>query len=190
MGGAISLLAYFCVVAATAQALRDLDDGQPVTVLSAYRAVRAKLRPLALVAARLVLVVWALLLFVFTAPLALIYAVRNGFAVQAVMMEDRPAGAAFHRSRDVVRGQWWRATAVAALVVGLGAITGPFVGVVLLLVSDGSFNVINLITALVYVVTIPFVALVLGYLYVDLSLRAGSPDAGEDRPEVSAGALP
>ncbi|WP_141711692.1 Vps62-related protein [Jiangella alba] len=190
LGGAISLLAYFCVVAATAQALRDLDDGQPVTVLGAYRAVRAKLRPLALVAVRLVLVVWALLLFVFTAPLALIYAVRNGFAVQAVMMEDRPAGAAFHRSRDVVRGQWWRATAVAALVVGLGAITGPFVGVVLLLVSEGSFNVINLITALVYVVTIPFVALVLGYLYVDLSLRAGSPDAGEDRPEVPAGALP
>lgn len=190
MGGAISLLAYFCVAAATAQALRDLDAGERVTVLSAYRAVRAKLRPLALVAARLVVVVWALLLFVVTAPLALIYVVRNGFAVQAVMMEDRPAGTAFHRSREVVRGQWWRTTAVAALVVGLGAITGPLVGVVLLLVSDGSFDVINLITALVYVVTIPFVALVLGYLYVDLRLRAGSPEVGEDRPEVPAGALP
>ncbi|WP_116951116.1 Vps62-related protein [Jiangella endophytica] len=190
MGGAISLLAYFCVVAATAEALRDLDAGERVTVLSAYRAVRAKLRPLALVAARLVVIVWALLLFVVTAPLALIYAVRNGFAVQAVMMEDHRAGTAFHRSREVVRGQWWRATAVGALVVGLGAITGPLVGIVLLLVSDGSFNVINVITALVYVVTIPFVALVLGYLYVDLSLRAGSPEAGEDRPDVPAGALP
>lgn len=190
LGGAISLLAYFCVVAAVAQALRDLDTGVSATVLSAYREVRQHIRPLALVAARLVVVIWVLLLFVFTAPLALVYAVRNGFAVQAVMMEDRPAGDAFRRSREVVRGQWWRTTAVAALVVGLGAITGPLVGVILLLVSDASFNVINLITALVYVVTIPFVALVLGYLYLDLSLRAGSPEPGEDRPEVPAGALP
>ncbi len=190
MGGAISLLAYFCVVAATAHALRALDDGERVTVLSAYSAVRAKLRPLALVAVRLVVVCWALLLFVFTAPLALLYAVRNGFAVQAVMIEDKSTGDAFRRSREAVRGRWWRATAIAALVVGLGAITGPLVGVILLLVSDGSFNVINLITALVYVVTIPFVALVLGYLYFDLSLRAGSPDVGEDRREVPAGALP
>lgn len=184
LGGAISLLAYFCVVAAAAQALRDLDAGRPVTILSAYREVRQHLRPLALVAARLVIVCWALLIFVVTAPLALIYAVRNGFAVQAVMMEDRPAGDAFRRSREVVRGHWWRTTAVAALVVGLGAITGPLVGVILLLVSDGSFDVINLITALVYVVTIPFVALVLGYLYLDLSVRAGSPEPGEDRPEA------
>lgn len=189
LGGAISLLAYFCVLAAVSQALRDLDAGRPVSVLGAYREVRRHLRPLALVAARLVVVVWALLLFVFTAPLALIYAVRNGFAVQAVMIEDHSAGDAFRRSREVVRGQWWRTTAVAALVVGLGAITGPLVGVILLLVSDGSFNVINLVTALVYVVTIPFVALVLGYLYLDLSLRAGSPDAGEARPDVPAGAL-
>ncbi|MBB5791409.1 Vps62-related protein [Jiangella mangrovi] len=190
LGGAISLLAYFCVVAAVAQALRDLGAGVPVTVLSAYREVRRHIRPLALVAARLVVVCWVLLVFVFTAPLALFYAVRNGFAVQAVMMEDRAAGDAFRRSREVVRGHWWRTTAVAALVVGLGAITGPLIGVILLLVSDGSFNVINLITALVYVVTIPFVALVLGYLYLDLRIRAGSPEAGEDRPEVAAGALP
>ncbi|RIQ24453.1 Vps62-related protein [Jiangella rhizosphaerae] len=190
LGGAISLLAYFCVVAAVAQALHDLDAGRPVTVLSAYREVGRHLRPLALVAARLVVVCWALLFFVFTAPLALIYAVRNGFAVQAVMMEDRSAGDAFRRSRDVVRGHWWRTTAVTALVVGLGATTGPLVGIILLLVSDGSFTVINLITALVYVVTIPFVALVLGYLYLDLRVRAGSPEPGEARPDVPAGAWP
>lgn len=188
LGGAISLLAYFCVVAAVAQALRDLDAGRPVSVPAAYREVGRHIRPLALVAARLVVVVWALLLFVFTAPLALVYAVRNGFAVQAVTIEDRCAGDAFRRSREVVRGQWWRATAVAALVVALGAVTGPLVGVVLLLVSEGSFNVINLVTALVYVVTIPFVALVLGYLYLDLSLRAGAPEPGEPRPDVPAAA--
>ncbi|TDD64284.1 hypothetical protein E1262_28720 [Jiangella aurantiaca] len=190
VGGAISLLAYFCVLAAVSWALRDLDAGGPVSVLGAYREVRRRIRPLALVAARLVVVVWVLLLFVFTAPLALIYAVRNGFAVQAVMIEDRRTGDAFRRSREVVRGQWWRATAVAALVVGLGAITGPLVGIILLLVSDGSFDVINLITALVYVVTIPYVALVLGYLYYDLRLSAGSPEAGEDRSDVPAGAWP
>ncbi|TDD99113.1 hypothetical protein [Jiangella asiatica] len=108
------------------------------------------------------------------------YAVRNGFAAQAVMMEDRGANDAFRRSRAVVRGQWWRATAVAALVVGLGAITGPLVGVILLLVSDGSFDLINLITAVVYVATIPYVALVLGYLYLDLSIRAEEDDVARE----------
>ncbi|WP_026877021.1 hypothetical protein [Jiangella gansuensis] len=195
-GGAISLLAYFCVLAAVSRALVDLDAGRRVTVGSAYRAAGARLRPLVLVALRLVVVIWALLLFVFTVPLALIYAVRNGFAVQAVMMEDRGTGRgandAFRRSRDVVRGQWWRATAVAALVVGLGAIAGPLVGIVLLLVSDGSFDLINLISAAVYVAAMPYVALVLGYLYLDLSVRSaetegarterGRPPAGVSSP--------
>jgi hypothetical protein len=52
----------------------------------------------------------------------------------------------------------------------------------LLLISSASFGVINLVAAVVYVATIPYVALVLAYLFFDLSVRAESAES--DQPVV------
>ena len=58
------------------------------------------------------------------------------------------------------------------VVTGLGLLLGPVVGGLLLLATSAAFNVINLITALVYTVTMPFVAIATTYLYYDLNTRA------------------
>jgi hypothetical protein len=111
-----------------------------------------------------------------TAPLAVLFAVRYGFAVQAVMVEECGPASALRRSRELVQGSWWRVALVAALVVGIGAATGALAGIVLLLISSASFGVINLVAAAVYVATMPYVALVLAYLFFDLSVRAESTE--------------
>lgn len=172
LGGTLSLLAYFAVLAAVSRVLIDIARGRPVSLGSAYREVGRHARSLAAVAAILVLMVGLLLVPLVTAPLALLFAVRYGFAVQAVMVEERGPASALRRSRELVQGRWWRVALVAVLVVGIGAATGPLAGIVLLLISSASFGVINLVAAAVYVATMPYVALVLAYLYFDLTVRA------------------
>jgi hypothetical protein len=172
VGEVISLLAYFSVLAAVSGVLDDLAQGQLPSLRAAYGRVAAALRPLTGVAGRIVLVVGLLLLLVVTAPLALVYAVRRAFAVPAVAIEKGSARVALRRSRQLVRGRWWPVALLLTIVVGFGAVSGPLVGVVLLLVFGGlSFALVNIIAGLVYAVAIPFVALVMSYLFFDLKMR-------------------
>jgi hypothetical protein len=182
LGGTLSLLAYFTVLAAVSRVLADIAEGRPASLGAAYREVGRHARSVAAVAAFLIAVVGLLVIPVVTVPLAVLFAVRYGFAVQAVMVEERGPASALRRSRELVQGRWWRVALVAGLVVGIGVATGPIVGMALLLISSASFGVINLVAAVVYVATIPYVALVLAYLFFDLSVRAESAES--DQPVV------
>lgn len=174
LGEAIALVAYFTVVAAVACSVRDLDRGGSPTPRTAYRDVLQRIGSIARVAVRIVAVVGVLLLFLVTAPLALVFAVRYALAVPVLMIEDETVYGAMRRSRELVRGRWWRTALLLTVVVGVGAVTGPLVGVALLFVSDASFVMINLVAGLVYAGTIPFVALVVVYVYFNLATRAAS----------------
>ena len=55
-------------------------------------------------------------------------------------------------------------------VAGSGLLLGPVVGMLMLLTS-ASFDFVNLVSATIYVVTLPFVAVVTTYLYFDLLVR-------------------
>ena len=47
----------------------------------------------------------------------------------------------------------------------------PLLGVALLFVTSASFDVVNLVSSLVYVITIPFAAIATTYLYFDCRVR-------------------
>ncbi|SEE73020.1 Vps62-related protein [Jiangella alba] len=180
IGDTISLLAYLCVLAAVSHSVDSLGRGRVPSPLDAYRAVMRRLRPLSGVAVRIAVVVALLLVAIVTAPLALVYAVRRAFAVPVVMIEQESATGALRRSRQLVRGRWWRTALLLVLVVGLGAIIGPLVGIVILLVSGGTtFWLINLVAGIVYAATMPYVALVIAYQYADLTVRSSADDERE-----------
>jgi hypothetical protein len=61
---------------------------------------------------------------------------------------------------------------------------GPLVGTAMLFLTSASFDFVNLISALVYVVTLPFVALTTTYLYWDLRVRHSLEDKGETTSAV------
>ena len=73
---------------------------------------------------------------------------------------------------------------MASLLVVGGAIVlgvGPILGVVLILVTNAPFWLVNVIAGLVYAVTMPFLALTTTYVYFDLRVRnelvpANEPD--------------
>ena len=87
------------------------------------------------------------------------------------MLEDRPGGRVLRRSARLVRHHWWRTATVTAFVTGVALLVGPLVGTALLFVTNASFNVVNLVSAVIYVATLPFAAITTTYLYFDLHLR-------------------
>jgi hypothetical protein len=56
-------------------------------------------------------------------------------------------------------------------VTGAGLLLGPLIGTLLLFATNASFDFVNLVSALVYVVALPFVAITTTYLYFDLLVR-------------------
>jgi hypothetical protein len=165
-------------LAASAWSLREIDAGRPVGRRAAFRHTFDRLGPLAASTGVVVALVVLLSTTIVTLPFAVILLVRRMFALQAVMVEDLPARAALRRSRELVTGRWWSTAVLVALVAGLGALTGPVVGVGLLFVTTASFTFVNAVASVVYAITIPYVALALAYLYGDLRARsaAASPD--------------
>jgi glycerophosphoryl diester phosphodiesterase family protein len=163
------------VTAAVAAVLDELDAGRQATARDAYRLTLARLRPLAGAVIREVLIVLVLLLTVVGIPVAAYLLVRWAFATQASVIEKRPAGRALQRSAELVRGRWWRTFGITATVNVLAALSGPVVGVIVLLtVTSASLDAINLIGSLVYVFTIPLAGIAVTLLYFDLVERPAS----------------
>ena len=179
VGEVVALVAYFCVLAAVARSVSTIERGGTPGLRDAYSSVVRAFRSIAAVGVRIVAVVGVLLLFVVTTPLALLFAVRYAFAIPVLMIEGSSVAGALRRSRKLVRGRWWPVALLLALVVGVGALTGPLVGIGLLFVIHTSFVVINLVAGLVYAVTIPFVALVIVYRYYGLAAKQDTQTAGE-----------
>jgi predicted membrane metal-binding protein len=78
-----------------------------------------------------------------------------------------------------VRRRWLK---VATLIVAGGAlvlVSGPLIGVLLILATDAPFWLVNLIAGIVYAVTMPFVALTTVYVYFDARVRSELADEQE-----------
>ena len=86
--------------------------------------------------------------------------------------DDLSATDSLRRSSLLIRGHWWRTLGFTALVDILAILSGPLIGIGLLLLTDHSLNFINLAAALVYTLTVPCAAIQLTLYYFDLEARA------------------
>ncbi len=167
LGGFFTIVGLNVVQAAVTVAMVELDQGRDVTARQAYRRVVPRLRPLMGALVRAALAVAFFYLTIGGMVIGTWLAVRWSTFPQVVMLEDGERHR-LRRSAKLVRGHWWRVASLAAVVTGTGLLLGPFVGVLMLFVTSASFNVVNLVAALVYVFTLPFAAIVSTYLYFDL----------------------
>ena len=90
------------------------------------------------------------------------------------MLDELPAGGSLRRSSELVRGGWWRTLGFTAIVDVLALLSGPLLGVGLLLLTDHSLTFINLAASLVYTFTVPYAAIQLTLYYFDLEARAAA----------------
>jgi hypothetical protein len=184
VGTTLTLLAVGLVQAATACALLEIDSGRDVGPIQAYRLGLRKLRPLLGGLALAVVACAALAATWFLIPVAVWLAVRWALLAQTVELENRSALDGLRRSSELVRGRWLR----VASLVGLGALlalaVGPFIGAVLILLTDAPLALLNVVAGVVYALTMPYVALVTTYVYLDSRVRA------ELEPRDATGELP
>jgi hypothetical protein len=166
-----TILALSVVQMATADALTAIDTGEPVTAREAYRSTVPHLLPLAgyVVAASLVIALLELTLL--GIPIGIWLAVSWSLLAQVVQLEGEHSPRALRRSMALTRHHWWRLAIFTLVVTGGGLLLGPVVGGLLLLGTTATFNVINVVAGLVYVVTLPYVAIATTYMYYDLRTR-------------------
>jgi hypothetical protein len=172
VGGIGGLFASVIATAAVAVILDELDAGRRILVGQAYRRVFRRLRPLAkaMLMTEILMVVVLTITVVgipFRGPsLHPLVPVRSGKHARG------PPGGRIAASQLRARpGRWWRTFAFTLLVAALAALSGPLLGVGLLLLTDHSLNFINLAAALVYTLTVPYAAIQLTLYYFDLEAR-------------------
>jgi hypothetical protein len=180
-----SVLALALVQAAAAHAVHELDAGRPIRPHGAYRAVRTLVDELALADGILIAVVGLLLLSVVGIPIAVWLLGRWAYTTQVVVFEGLGGRAALRRSAELVRGHWLHSSALLLAMAGLTLLAGPLVGVALLFVTSASFDVVNVVSSLVYVGTMPLLAIATTYVYGNLR---GAEATRE--PKVAVEALP
>ena len=185
IGTTLTLLGISLVQAATACALARIDEGGSIGPVDAYRRALTQIRPL-LGAIGIAVAIWVVLgLTVFLIPVAIWFAVRFSLLAQVVELEDASAVPALRRSSALVRGRWWR----VASLVGVGSLiplaVGPFLGAVLILVTDAPLGLANLVAGVINALAMPFIALVTTYLYLDARTRL-ELEPEDERDELPA----
>jgi hypothetical protein len=171
IGTALTLLGLGLVQAATARALVEIEAGRPIGAVQAYRLAFDRVAAVfgaLLIAAT---VVSLLASSIFLLPIAIWLAGRWSLIVPAIELERLSATASLRRSRRLVRGRWLKVASLIVLGAALALLVGPLVGVGLILVTDAPFWLVNVISGLVYAVTLPFVAVTTTYVYFDARIR-------------------
>ena len=117
-------------------------------------------------------------------PFAIWLAIRWSLLVPVVELERRSAIGSLHRSGALVRGRWLRVGSIVGVGTALALAAGPFLGAVLILVTDAPLALLNVVAGIVYALAMPFVALVTCYVYFDARTRL------ELQPEPEPDELP
>ncbi|MEV0803260.1 hypothetical protein AB0I34_36605 [Kribbella sp. NPDC050281] len=176
----LTIAAYVVLLAAVTRMLDQLDRGETVTAMGVLRHVFSRRRPLIRVALQYFVVLAVLAFFVATIPVAVYYAASRAFAIPVVMAEHCSGGTALRRSRRLVRGHWWRTAVPLAIIIGLGLAVGPIAGIVLLLATDLSPVLINVVSSLLFALAMPLTGSAVAYLYFDRATSVpASPGSGD-----------
>lgn len=180
LAAVISLIAFFWLQAALVKAVDDVRDGQAnLSLGQTFAQAREQLGSVAVAAilAGLGIILGLILLIVPGLILMTWWAV----IVPVVVLENKSAGEAFTRSRELVRGNGWGVFAVIVLMVLL--LIG-FTIVLSLLLSPLADWLQSLVAQIVgNTLTAPFVAIVLTLLY--FRLRQAKEPVTETAPPVT-----
>jgi hypothetical protein len=183
-GTALTVFALTLVQAATAHALVEVDEGRPAGPVKAYWSVRDHVRPLLGAAAIAVVAVSLLSTVVVLVPVAVWLAARWALVAPVVAIEGRSARAALSRSSRLVRGRWLKVASLTIVSGALAVVAGPLIAVGLIVLTDLPLWLLNVLAGVVYMLTMPFVALTTAYAYLDVRV------ADELRPQSARGPAP
>jgi hypothetical protein len=182
LAAVISLIAFFWLQGALVKAVDDVRDGRAdLSLGETFAQARAQLSSVAVAAilAGLGIVLGLILLIVPGLVLMTWWAV----IIPVVVLENRSAGEAFTRSRELVRGHGWGVFGVIVLMVLLLIGFSLVLNLLLSPLADWLQSFVSQIVS--GTLTAPFVAIVLTLLYFRLR-QAKEPVAEMPAPATSA----
>jgi hypothetical protein len=171
LGTGLTLAGLGFVQAATARALVEIDGGRRITPLGAYRLALDSIRPLVAAVLMVAFAVSLLASSFLLIPIAIWLAVRWALIVPAVELEGCPPRSALRRSAHLVRQGWLKVASLVVVGAVLALVAGPLLGALLILLTSAPLALLNLVSGVVYAVTMPFVALATIYVYFDMRTR-------------------
>ena len=181
-GGVGAAMASVITTAAVAFSLGEIDAGRRARPPNGYRAAFERWRTLLGAAATQYVVAILLSITVIGLPFAIGRYVRWSLFAEACGLEGGTARESLRRSAELVARRWWRTFGFSALVIVLAALSGPVLGVALLLLTNDSLTFINIAGALIYTVTVPYAAIALTLYYFDLDARRSAAARREHHP--------
>jgi hypothetical protein len=167
LGTALTLLGLGLVQAATSRALVEIDEGRPIGPLRAYWLARDSIRPLLGALLFAAIVVSFLAGSIYLLPIAVWLAGLWALIAPCIELEHLSASGGLQRSRRLVRAAWFKVTTLIVVGAVLAFVSGPLVGVALILTTGAPFWLVNLVAGVIYALTMPLVAITTVYLYFD-----------------------
>lgn len=132
----ISIVGFFWLQGAYAEAVRDVRDGrQDLSIGDTFRAVQPRLP--ALIAAGVLAVVGVAIGLVLLIVPGLFLLTIWSLIVPAIVFEGKSAGEAFGRSRDLVRGNGWSVFGVIVITIAAAIVAGIVLGLLTFWLPDG-----------------------------------------------------
>jgi hypothetical protein len=158
------------VTAAVIAFMRNLDRGQPTGQRDVWGAVLRRLWRVVAVELLAYVLVVLLMATIIGIPYGLKKFVDWQFVQQEVLFEDRSIREALRGSTRVVKAGWWHCGGVALTLWIIGQIPGPLLGFGLLFTTV-SAGAVNVIAAVAFALTLPYVGIGRTLLYFDLQAR-------------------
>jgi hypothetical protein len=171
IGTALTLLGLGLVMAAAARALVEIDAGHPISPIGAYRLAADSIRPLFGSLLIAVVIISLLASSFFLIPVAVWLAGRWALIAPITELERRSAFAALHRSGQLTYRHWPKVASLIVAGAALWLVLGPLIGIVLILVTDLPFWLVNVVAGIVYAIVMPFVAITTTYVYADARIQ-------------------
>lgn len=180
--GVLAIIMAAVLQAVTFRAGAQAVIGDPVDAEASYRYGFRRLGSVILIAILVGIIVFiGFLLLVIPGIVAWVFL---SVAVPALVVENRRGTDALSRSFKLVSGSFWHALGTVLITAIITGVIGSIVGAI------GGSNVILswIFTSIGQIITVPFTALVVVILYLDLRARQESLTADTLRAEIAAGA--
>ncbi len=175
-GGIAHPIGFAFVSGAVVTFLRQLCEGEELSLMACYRAIYARLWRVVGGQLLATILVLAMIFTIIGIPFGIYFYVAWQFVQQEILFEDSSIREALKRSHALVRGHWWRTIVVAGILFVLGVVTGPVLGFFLIF-ANLSAVLVNLIGSVVFALLIPYIAIGRTLLYFDLEARDEAEEA-------------
>ena len=170
-GYGANLPAFVLVTAGVIAAMHQLESGRRPSLAESGRIVARHAIPVLVARIRAVIIVALLFASIIGIPLAMYFMVRWLFIEETIVLSGSRFSHAAARSATLVYGHWWRTFFMVAILGAVGGFFTPFLVLSLIMWSPLPLGLINVMSALAYAALLPFIGIMLAFLYWDLSAR-------------------